>query len=132
MQNFKTPLLFQLLNILFCVLFAQYALVYDIQYAGGLKLLTTLRIGLSHLCEHKFGHNWPNMFFFLFFFYVLLEFYRHAQPHITPHRESSTLCIIALLCGTYQPQLCALELFSNQLIGRISDDWHNFDTLVQH
>ena len=35
---------------------------------------------------------------------VLLEFYRHAQFHITTpqSRESFALCIIALLCSTYQ------------------------------
>ena len=31
--------------------------VYDIQKARGLKLLTRLRVGLSHLREHNFRHN---------------------------------------------------------------------------
>ena len=31
--------------------------IYTIQHARGLKLLTRLRLGLSHLREHKFRHN---------------------------------------------------------------------------
>ena len=37
-------------------------------------------------------------------------------------RESFALCIIALLCGTYQPRLCVLELLPNEFTGGISDD----------
>ena len=45
-------------------------------------------------------------------------------------RESFELCIIALLCDTYQPRLCALELLPKELTGGISDDPHNPDTRV--
>ena len=31
--------------------------VYKIHHPKGLKLLTRLRLGISHLCEHKFRHN---------------------------------------------------------------------------
>ena len=31
--------------------------IYNIQHSGGLKLLTRLSVGLSHLREHKFRHN---------------------------------------------------------------------------
>ena len=31
--------------------------IYNIQHSRGLKLLTRLRVGLSHLSEHKFRHN---------------------------------------------------------------------------
>ena len=43
--------------------------------------------------------------FFIDFFYLWLEFHRHAQFHITTPQN-----IIALLCGTYQHRLCALIL----------------------
>ena len=35
-------------------------LVYNIQNYIGLKLLTRLRLGLSHLNEHRFNHNFQN------------------------------------------------------------------------
>ena len=35
-------------------------LVYDIHNPLGLCLLTRLRLGLSHLNEHKFNHNFKN------------------------------------------------------------------------
>ena len=31
--------------------------VYNINDAIGIKLITRLRLGFSHLCEHKFKHN---------------------------------------------------------------------------
>ena len=34
--------------------------VYDIHNPLGLKLLTRLRLGLSHLSEHRFNHNFEN------------------------------------------------------------------------
>ena len=34
--------------------------VYSIQNCIGLKLLTRLRLGLSHLNEHRFNHNFQN------------------------------------------------------------------------
>ena len=34
--------------------------VYNICYPNGRKLLTRLRIGLSHLNEHRFNHNFKN------------------------------------------------------------------------
>ena len=34
--------------------------VYNIQNYIGLKLLTRLRLGLSHLNEHRFNHNFQN------------------------------------------------------------------------
>ena len=34
--------------------------VYNICYPNGLKLLTRLRLGLSHLNEHRFNHNFKN------------------------------------------------------------------------
>ena len=47
--------------------------------------------------------------FFFFLFYVWLTFYRHAHFTLKHHRESFTLCVIALLYGTCQP---LKELFS--------------------
>ena len=41
------------------------------------------------------------------------------------HRESFTLCVKALLYGTYQLRLCALELLLNEFTGGINDDPHN-------
>ena len=35
-------------------------LFYNICYPNGLKLLTRLRLGLSHLNEHRFNHNFKN------------------------------------------------------------------------
>ena len=35
-------------------------LIYGIHHPLGLKLLTRLRLGLSHLNEHKFKHNFKN------------------------------------------------------------------------
>ena len=35
-------------------------LIYEIHHALGLKLLTRLRLGLSHLNEHRFKHNFKN------------------------------------------------------------------------
>ena len=35
-------------------------LVFDIHNPLALRLLTTLRLGLSHLNEHKFNHNFKN------------------------------------------------------------------------
>ena len=34
--------------------------VYDINDHNGLRLLTRLRLGLSHLNEHKFNHNFKD------------------------------------------------------------------------
>ena len=34
--------------------------IYNIQNPNGLKLLTRLRLGLSHLNEHKFNHNFKD------------------------------------------------------------------------
>ena len=34
--------------------------IYSINNSAGLKLLTHLRLGLSHLNEHKFKHNFQN------------------------------------------------------------------------
>ena len=34
--------------------------VYNIQNPNGLKLFTRLRVGLSHLNEHKFNHNFQD------------------------------------------------------------------------
>ena len=39
--------------------------------------------------------------------------------------ESHLDCITALLCGTYQPRLCALELLPKEFTGGISDDLRN-------
>ena len=48
----------------------------------GVKLHTRLRLGLSHLCEHKFKHSFQDTLYFaavekkfkllIFFFYVLI------------------------------------------------------------
>ena len=35
---------------------------YNINDTKGLKLLTRLRLGLSHLGDHKFRHNFQDMF----------------------------------------------------------------------
>ena len=35
-------------------------LIYEIQFPLGLKLLTRLRLGLSHLNEYRFKHNSEN------------------------------------------------------------------------
>ena len=34
--------------------------IYDVHNPVGLKLLTRLRLGLSHLNQHKFNHNFPD------------------------------------------------------------------------
>ena len=34
--------------------------IFNIRCSTGLKLLTCLRLGLSHLREHKFNHNFKN------------------------------------------------------------------------
>ena len=34
--------------------------VYNVHKPTGLKLLTRLRLGLSHLCAHKFSHNFSD------------------------------------------------------------------------
>ena len=36
--------------------------VYDCHKPKGIKLLTRLRVGLSHLCEHKFKHSFQDTF----------------------------------------------------------------------
>ena len=45
-----------------------------------------------------------------------LEFYTHNFT-LQHRRGSFALCIIALLCGTYQSQLCAIELLPKEFTG---------------
>ena len=34
--------------------------IFNFRSPKGIKLITRLRLGLSHLCEHKFGHNFQD------------------------------------------------------------------------
>ena len=57
--------------------------VYNIHNSNGLKLMTRLRLGLSHLNEHKFNHNFKDCVNPLCFFSWKIE----TVPHFVLHRH---------------------------------------------
>ena len=60
-------------------------------------------------------------FFFAFFLFFCSRMAGISQTrtisHYNSRRESFALCNIALLCGTYQPRLCALKLLPKEFTG---------------
>ena len=55
--------------------------IYNINNPVGLKLLTHLRLGLSHLNEHRFNHNFQNCINLLFSCSLEIESTSHFLLH---------------------------------------------------
>ena len=78
--------------------------VYNICKPIGLKLLTRLRLGLSHLNEHRFNHNFENC----------------VNPLCTCISEAETTSHLFLHCHYFHPirltmfnELCEIEMDMN-------------------
>ena len=74
--------------------------VYDIHNPLGLHLLTRLRLGLSHLNEHKFNHNFKT---------VLTHFLLAAQKQSLHHIFSSSVFIIKNIRSSFLNELKFLD-----------------------
>ena len=69
---------------------------YNINDTKGLKLLTRLRLGLSHLGDHKFRHNFQN----------------YVSPMCYCGQDIETTTHFLLHCSNHQ---CARKTFFNQI-----------------
>ena len=93
----------------------------------GIKLLTRLRLGLSHLCEHKFNHN----------FHdslnprgncgqdieTLSDYYLHC-PDYLPERKTLLNTISCIVFNTFyfnNDQLTEVFLYSKEDLGNINN-----------
>ena len=58
-------------------------------------------------------------FFYCYFFILRIAVISKTRTisQLQHRRESFALCIITLLCGTYQPRLCTLELLPKEFNG---------------
>ena len=74
--------------------------VYDIHSPLGLHLLTRLRLGLSHLNEHKFNHNFKT---------VLTHLLLAAQKQSLHHIFSSSVFIIKNIRSSFLNELKFLD-----------------------
>ena len=94
--------------------------LFDIHNPLGVKLLTRLRLGLSHLHDHKFKHNFQNCLSPLcscgFFIEDNKHFFLHCQNY---NHDRQTLFdnianIKADLLNLSEPDLLNLLLYGNQ------------------
>ena len=47
--------------------------IYTIHHIRGLKLLTRLRVGLSHLREYKFHHNSHDYYYYYYYYIIFIQ-----------------------------------------------------------
>ena len=66
--------------------------VYNCHNPKGLKLITRLRLGLSHLREHKFKHNFQDTINLLCSYGIDIESTEHFLLHCPQFANENALC----------------------------------------
>ena len=66
--------------------------VYNCHNPKGLKLITRLRLGLSHLREHKFKHNFQDTINLLCSYGIGIESAEHFLLHCPQFANENALC----------------------------------------
>ena len=101
--------------------------VYYCHNPKGIRLLTRLRLGLSHLCKHKFKHSFQDWFNPLCFCGNEIETYTHYLLHCPTYTNERMI-----LLNQIKNTNCSILEFSNAVVTKIllfrdntlSDSWN--------
>ena len=133
MQHFEatfdptmTPHVALVLNHFIQCNIALFFLIFSFTFQEIFIFSTILIALLSCHDKRRWDRGWvpictPSRIFFIFYFFTYGWNFTDTHNFTLQHRRES--CIIALLCGTYQPRLCALELLPKEFTGE--DLWRS-------